>query len=285
MKSLLACLLGAVVLALSLGAPALAADLVPYRARYNLSLQSTGSSSGVVGAGGVMLDEWDETCSGWTEQEHFFLRLQYGDQDPGNDRLDTFSNFVSWEAKDGKRFQFELRQAATDKPFEDIKGRARAGAPGRPGSAEFTRPDETVLPLPPGTIFPAGHTRLLVARAEAGDQVVTRNVFDGSDVESAGQITAVIGPKLAPGADEGKKLPDSPLLKRPSWWVRLAFFPPADLTAEGAVDPPAPDQVPDYEESVRLLDNGVTEDMLFDYGDYVIHGKLERIEALPRPHC
>ena len=43
--------------------------------------------------------------------------------------------------------------------------------------------------------------------------------------------------------------------------------------------------MPDYEESVRLLDNGIAEDMLFDYGDYAVRGKLEQIEALPRPHC
>jgi hypothetical protein len=274
-------LLGAVALALLLGKGAIAADMVPYRARYNLSLQSTQSSSDVIGAGGVMLDEWDETCSGWTEQEHFYLRLQYSRDDPGNDSLDTFSNFVSWEAKDGQHFQFALRQAETDRPFDEIKGRARLGRPGRPGVAEFTKPQETVLSLPPGTLFPAAHTRLLVARAEAGDHLVTRHVFDGSDVESAGQITAVIGPKIAPGADEAEKLPESPLLNRPSWKVRLAFFPPPS-----AIDPPQrPDEVPDYEESVRLLDNGIAEDMLFDYGDYAVRGKLEQIEALPRPHC
>ena len=34
-----------------------------------------------------------------------------------------------------------------------------------------------------------------------------------------------------------------------------------------------------------LLDNGVVSDMLLDYGDYVIHAKLDDIERLPKPRC
>jgi hypothetical protein len=36
---------------------------------------------------------------------------------------------------------------------------------------------------------------------------------------------------------------------------------------------------------MRLLDNGVSQDMALDYSDYVIRAKLDEIEALPRPNC
>ena len=36
---------------------------------------------------------------------------------------------------------------------------------------------------------------------------------------------------------------------------------------------------------MRLLDNGVSQDMLLDYGDYVIRATLDEIEALPKPAC
>ncbi len=36
---------------------------------------------------------------------------------------------------------------------------------------------------------------------------------------------------------------------------------------------------------MRLLDNGVSHDMMLDYGDYAIRAKLDDIEALPKPHC
>ena len=56
--------------------------------------------------------------------------------------------------------------------------------------------------------------------------------------------------------------------------MRLAFF-PADQTAEK----------PDYELGMRLLDNGVSQDMVIDYGDYAISAKLDDIEPLGKPHC
>jgi hypothetical protein len=34
-----------------------------------------------------------------------------------------------------------------------------------------------------------------------------------------------------------------------------------------------------------LLDNGVSRDMVIDYGDYSIRATLDDIEALPKPHC
>ena len=64
------------------------------------------------------------------------------------------------------------------------------------------------------------------------------------------------------------------MLDRPGWRVRLAFF-PVDASAEK----------PDYELGMRLLDNGVSEDMLIDYGEYSIHAKLDDIEALSKPSC
>ena len=270
------CVLAAALLMLPLGR-AEAADMVSYRARYALSLDSSQTSSGVVGAGGVIVDQWNATCTGWTEEEHYYLHLDYGGEDRGHDRdtLDTYSSFVSWESLDARHFQFDLRQAETDTPYEEIKGEASLDGPGKGGTAQFSRPGESVLPLPAGTVFPAAHTRFLIASAEAGDQLVTRQVFDGSEVAGATQITAVIGPKLKPGALKAKSgLPKSPLLNRPSWRVRLAFFPP-DRNSE----------LPDYEESVRLLDNGVIAEMLFDYGDYAVRARLTHIEALHRPPC
>jgi hypothetical protein len=231
-----------------------AGELAPYRALYHLSLVSVKSGSSVVAAGGAVLDEWGETCDGWTEQERFLMRLQYAEQ--GDEKIK--SNLVSWEAKDGLRYRFDERE---------------------PGTAEFTRPEATTLTLPAGTLFPTAHTLLLIARAQAGDQLVTRKLFDGSDLANAAQVTAFIGPLLAPGAT-GKgdaPMPKSALLARPSWRIRLAFFPAAATPATGGT--------PDYEETIRLLDNGVVGEMLFDYGDYTIRAKLDDIEALPRPTC
>jgi hypothetical protein len=251
---------------------AFAVEIAPHRALYSLTLGSSRSSSGVVGASGAMVYEWGETCDGWTVQQRFRLRLQYAEQDG----VDVSSNLVTWESKDGLRYRFNERRLRNGEPDEEIKGEAKLDAAGKGGTAEFSRPEATTLTLAPGVLFPTAHTILLIERAQAGEQFVSKQVFDGATVENASQITAVIGPPLkASAAPAGAaKAPDSVVLKRPSWRVRLAFFPADDKSGQ-----------PDYELGMKLLDNGVSQDMSLDYTDYVIRAKLDEIEALPRPTC
>jgi hypothetical protein len=71
---------------------AFAVEIAPHRALYSLTLGSSKSSSGVVGASGAMVYEWGETCDGWTVQQRFRLRLQYAEQDG----VDVSSNLVTW---------------------------------------------------------------------------------------------------------------------------------------------------------------------------------------------
>jgi hypothetical protein len=250
---------------------AFAIEIVPHRALYRLSLGATKSSSGVVGANGAMVYEWGETCDGWTVQQRFRLRLQYAEQD----NVDVSSSLVTWESKDGLRYRFNERRLRNGELDEEIKGDAKLESKGKGGSADFTKPEAAALTLPEGALFPTSHTLLLIERAQAGDQFVSRSVFDGATVENAAQITAVIGPELKPGPGNAEEtLPKSPLLTRPSWRMRLAFFP-----ANGKAEQP------DYELGMRLLDNGVSQDMSLDYSDYVIRAKLDEIEPLPRPSC
>jgi hypothetical protein len=270
------CRLVAVVAAVWVAAApvAFAVEIAPHRALYSLTLGASKSSSGVVGASGAMVYEWGETCDGWTVQQRFRLRLQYAEQDG----VDISSNLVTWESKDGLRYRFNERRLRNGEPDEEIKGEAKLDGAGKGGTAEFSRPEATTLTLAPGVLFPTAHTILLIERAQAGDQFISRQVFDGATVENASQITAVIGPPLkagvgAPAAATAKPA-DNVILKRPSWRVRLAFFPAGDKSGQ-----------PDYELGMRLLDDGVSQDMSLDYSDYVIRAKLDDIEALPHPAC
>jgi hypothetical protein len=255
---------------LSSAPPVPAVDISPHRALYSMSLDTAKATSGVVGATGAMVYEWGETCDGWTVEQRFRLRVDYAE----TDGVDLSSSLVTWESKDGLRYRFNERRLRNGELDEEVRGTAHLDGPGKGGVAEFERPENTTFQLAPGVLFPTMHTIVLINRAFAGDQFVSRNVFDGSTVDNATQITAVIGPKQPPGVSPEPGLPKSPLLDHPSWRVRLAFF-PADSKADQ----------PDYELGMRLLDNGVSRDMSLDYSDYVIKAKLDQIEALPKPNC
>jgi len=271
-------------LVLGYAGAAAATEISPHRALYSLSLQSSKAGSGVVDATGAMIYEWGETCDAWTVQQRFRLRLVYEDADP----VELSSTLVSWEAKDGLRYRFNERRLRNGQPDEEVKGEARLEGQGKGGKADFTKPDPVTLTLAPNVLFPTAHTLLLIDRALAGDNFLSRDVFDGATEDNASQISAVIGARLesgvtgdkapagsAGGKEKGKeKVVKNPLIERPSWRVRLAFF-PADTKSDQ----------PDYELGMRLYDNGVSGDMSLDYSDYVIRAKLDEIEPLSKPSC
>ncbi len=258
------------VFAVALFAPALgagAAEIAPHRALYAMTLGATKNDSGVVGASGTMAYQWGEACDGWTIEQRYRLKMRYAESAD----VDIESNFVTWESKDGLHYRFNQKETRNGEVDEEIRGEATLDGPGKGGTAEFVKPEPKTLKLAPGVLFPSAHTILLIDKAKAGEDFISRQIFDGATADNAVQVSAVIGPRLDPDPEAAKL---SPLLQQPGRRVRLAFF-PADQSLEK----------PDYELGMRLLDNGVSQDMIIDYGDYSIRAKLDDIEALPKPSC
>jgi hypothetical protein len=263
-----AVMVGAILMAggLSCGV-AQAAEIVPHHAVYSMSLGATHGDAGVTGAGGTMAYQWGETCDGWTVEQRYRLKMAYAESSD----VSISSNFVTWEAKDALKYRFNQKETRNGTDNDEIRGEAKLDGPGKGGTVSFEKPEAKTLKLPAGTLFPSAHTIFLIDKAKAGENFMSTQIFDGATVENAVLVTAVIGAKVEPDEESAKK---SPLLNRPGWRVRLAFF-PADQKAEK----------PDYELSMVLLDNGVSRDMVIDYGEYSIRAKLDDIEALPRPKC
>jgi hypothetical protein len=254
-------------LALLLPIPLGAVEIAPHRALYTMNLDSTRGDSGVIGATGAMDYEWGETCNGWTIEQRYRLKLRYAESQD----VDVTSTFVTWESKDGLRYRFNQRQTRNGALDQEIRGEARLDGAGKGGVAIFTKPKAQTLKLAPGVLFPSAHTILLIDKAQNGANFVTRQVFDGATDENAVQVSAVIGTKVSVDPVSAKL---SPLLERPGWHIRLAFF-PVDAKAE----------TPDYELGMDLLADGVSRDMVIDYGDYSIRAKLDDIEGLGKPSC
>jgi hypothetical protein len=256
------------VIAMALpSALAKAAEIAPHRALYTMSLVNARNDSGVVDARGTMDYEWGETCDGWTIEQRYRLKMRYAETSD----VDIVSSFVTWESKDGLRYRFNQKQTRNGEVDQEIRGEARLDGPGKGGVAEFTRPQAQSLRLEPGVMFPSAHTILLIDSARDGENFVSRLIFDGATDENAVQVSAVIGAKVTADPAAATR---SPLLERPGWRIRLAFF-PVDANAEK----------PDYELGMRLLDNGVSQDMVIDYGEYSIRAKLDDIEPLAKPNC
>jgi len=246
---------------------AAAADIAAHRALYTITLSRASTDAGVTGATGTMSYQWGETCDGWTVEQRYRLKMGYSESPD----VTIASNFITWEAKDGLRYRFQQKETRSGGEDEEVRGEAKLEGPDKGGTADFDKPTDKDVKLPAGVLFPSAHTIELINRAVAGDNFMSKQVFDGATAEAAVLVSAVIAAKVEPDPELAKK---SPLLNRPGWRVRLAFF-PADQKAEK----------PEYELSMVLLDNGISRDMVIDYGDYAIRAKLDDIEPLPKPGC
>src|SRR5438874_4518101 len=192
-----------------------AAEIAPHRALYTMSLGATHGDAAVTAASGTMAYQWGESCDGWTVEQRYRLKMGYAESPD----VSISSNFVTWEAKDGLRYRFNQKESRSGGSDEEIRGEAKLDGSGKSGTVEFDKPETKNLKLPAGVLFPSAHTIYLIDRAQAGENFVSKQIFDGATAEGAVLVSAVIGAKVEPDAELAKK---SPLLSRPGWRVRLA---------------------------------------------------------------
>ncbi len=256
----------AVVLGFSVGGSAIAADLAPHRALYTLGLERSDGGSGVTGASGTMAYELGETCDAWIVEQRYRLKMGYSESPD----VTIASSLESSEAKNGLRYRFDHKETRTGEE-EKTAGTAKLEGEDKGGVVEIDKPSDEKIKLPPRVLFPTAHTVVLLDKAAAGENFVSRQIFDGGAADAPVLVSAVIGAKVDPDPGLARK---SPMLERTGWRVRLAFFPPDQKVEK-----------PDYEISMVLLDNGISRDMVIDYGEYAIRAKLDDIEPLPKPGC
>ncbi len=252
-----------------------AVELIPHRAIYGMTLYSAERGAGVTGAGGTMVYGFRDSCDGWSSETNVKLQLVYSE----GDQVDTEWSFASWEAKDGKSYQFRTRQARDGITVEALKGRVERGGPRAAAVARFSEPEGKEIDLPKGTLFPSRHLIDLLKAGAAGKNIFSRTVFDGASLDNPYIINAVRG-RRSPAdavskAEKADKLIASAGLEAEIIsHYRLAFFVRSSREA-----------VPDFELGVDYRSDGIARFIRQDYGDFVIDLFLQNIELLDKPRC
>ena len=246
-----------------------AAGLTPHKALYDIDLVATRSGSQIINISGKMFYEWKPACDAWTTDHRFNLFYEYADS-PG---MKISSDFSTFEAFDGKSFNFTSRRKRDGTLYQELRGSADLTGPG--GKAVFTMPEGLSYELTPGMLFPMGHTIEMVKQARAGNKFFNATVFDGSDEEGPIEINTFIGKKANAMAEiKPSKNLDMTLLNTPAWNVRRAVFPTEN-----------PEEHADYEMTMIFHDNGVISDMLIEYDDFSVTQKLVALEKLEGEKC
>jgi len=237
-----------------------AVPLAAHRALYTLTLQSA-PGGGIVAAHGSMGYEVMDACDGWATRQRLDITITNTE---GQD-IQMVSDYATWEAKDGLKFRFHMKQTTDTAVTSQTDGDASLERRGGPGEARYTVPKEKVVKLPAGTLFPMTHTATLIAGARDGKKFLALPLFDGTDDNGAEDSSIVVIDWKPPFHTNWPAL--SAL---PSTRVRLAFFDrkPGTIT-------------PNYEVGMRYWENGVADTMQMDFGDFVMDAKMTEFRLLP----
>lgn len=241
--------------------PALAEGLAPHRAFYALKLD-IGQGGPYSDAVGGLAVAWAERCRGWDTMQ----RLAFTADDKQGGQFAFEVRFDAFERTDDASMEFSVQSFVGGRLLEAFEGVAAVDEDG--GAAVFAEPAGATLTLPPGTLFPTAHIERLLHAIGEGERVIGATVFDGSGAEALTRMTAAVG--AAQQLDEGK----GALGAGPYHPVTLAYHP---LNAA--------DDVPEFEAQFAINARGVMRALRLDYGDFVLRGTLQQLDALDAAVC
>jgi hypothetical protein len=249
--------------------PAGAAQLLaPHRAVYDLALDRASDRSGITGLSGRMVYEFNgSACDGYTVTFRFVTRIDTSDVTRLTDQQTT-----TFEDADGKTFSFVTKSFVDQNLDREVKGMATREPSGL--TVDIEKPEEQKLDLAP-TQFPTQHLIELLGKAEKGESFYETSLFDGSeDADQVMTTTVVIG-KQEKADNSDPELPALANLGTDAYWpVDIAYF---DEAKEGG------EELPEYRISFKMHKNGLTRDLLMDYGDFSMKGKLVNLSLFDMP--
>jgi hypothetical protein len=248
--------------------------LVAHRAIYEMTLDDARSASGITGIDGRMVFEFTGSeCDGYSLNMRMVTQMT--DTQGQTNLTDLRSS--TWEQGDGQKFRFQSAQYLNDKLGDITMGRAVRETPKEAVKVKLSQPSAAELDLSGPLLFPTQHSFALIAAARTGQGLFQARVYDGSEKgQKVYDTTAFIGTEVQPGSDPKLEqvAKDKGLGELASWPVSIGYF-----EAKGG------DLTPSYQIDFRLYENGVSRDLLIDYGDFSIHGTLTSLEYLKATEC
>ncbi len=271
MRSLLITLLPIGLAAATIGTAhaGVANSLVPHRAVYDLELENASERSGIESMSGRMVYEFNgSSCDGYTVGFRFVTRLDTGETVRLTDQQTT-----TYENLEEGTFRFLTKSYVNQKLDLEVRGSAKTDDAGISVDLTTPRPDKLVLEA---AQFPTAQMVSLIENAKNGERFFQSQLFDGSDEGRKVMLTtSVVGAAKKP-VDQNQELEVAgSLAKEPTWPVTIAYF---DDTEND-------DGTPIYRISFKLYENGITRDLIMDYGEFALKGTLASLETFEGEGC
>ncbi len=265
-----------VIAALFIPAPALAqvaspdSPLAPHRAVYDLQLlKSSGSNAPIAASGRIVYDFTGSSCEGYTVAFRQFTELTPSE---GENRASDMRS-TTFESADRKTFRFRVQHLDGNKVTSTVDGEAVRSGDGALSLA-LKQPAPAQADLDHDAVFPTDMMLQALKAAQAGQPILALKVFDGSDGgQKIYHTMSIIGKPVADSlADATKDIGSMKAMRR--WTTRVSYF-----------DVEKVDAPPVYVLTFQMWENGVSSDLIIDYGDFQLKGELTAVDLLPVKAC
>jgi EipB-like len=255
------------------GATADAVTLASHRAIYDLEVARMDRSSGYSNVEGRLAYEvTGSACEGWAV--NYRIANRYVQPEKGAQLLDT--QLTTWESGDGLEMNLSQKQYVDSNLDSEERLNVKRPKVGSEAKGIMTKPKDLEFTVSSDALFPSTHQTRLLSEAIAGKTRDVSMVFDGSDGEKTYKAISFIGKKREPGTFEiDKTNPETaPLRGIASWPMSISYY-AADNSSE----------TPAYQASFNMYENGVSTDLMLDYGSYALKGKLSKLDMLKTDTC
>src|SRR5262245_52503865 len=255
------------------GSEADAITLAPHRAVYDLKLaKSHGKRSIEAVRGRILYDFSGSACEGYALQFRQVSELDTGEGKVAVSDLRA----ATWEDGKAAGLRFNSQNFLDSQLSESVDGRAERHSDDV--AVTLAKPQEKSFKIDSDVVFPTEHVRRAITAARAGKSILEFQVYDGSDNgEKIYNSLTVIGQAIPP-----EKQPNDVAAKASSlagltrWPVTISYFDKVSSTGE---------QTPVYAITFELYENGVSRNLLLDYGDFSVSGELTQIDFKDAKPC
>lgn len=264
----------AAAIVMGAAASAEAAIIAPHRAFYDLHMVRSSEGAGLSGVSGRMAFEIQgSSCEGWTVS--FRMVNIYRPSEGEVRQIDTQS--TSYESGDGRELRYNQREFVNNQLENERRLKVSRLEQGGEGKGLIEYPQEQSFTITPDTMFPIQHQIRIMDSALKGENRDSSLIYDGSDGEKTYRAISFIGGKKEPGMNVADRAnaKAAPLSELRSWPVTVSYY----ATGEQVED------VPSYQITFTLYENGVATGLLLDYGEFVLEGNLSELEMLKAEPC
>jgi hypothetical protein len=172
-------------------------------------------------------------------------------------------------------FRFVIERRNNGAPGEKTEGRAERREKDIEVELKLPKPD--TLRLPADVTYPTEHTRKIIEAAKAGESIVQLPIYDGSENGKRIYDTLAVIGKPVEGEDGKIEEPLKSLAEGKSrrWPTKLSYY----KKGEGG------DNNPIYTLNFDMYENGISANLVLDYGHIKMRGEMKRFELLKAPSC